>query len=63
MAVHSNLGGGKCGYIGLVEIPNFYSLLTSIPFSCQVHTGNLVIPIVATRHTQEELKRQYEKNL
>ena len=43
--------------------PTAYSLLTNTPFVCQVHPGNIVIPIAATSHAQEELKRQYDKNL
>ena len=40
-----------------------YTLLTTTSFVCQVHPGNLSIPIEDTRHTQEELKCQYNKNL
>ena len=63
MSVHSNLRGRKHGYLGLVVSLTAYGLLTNTPFVHQVHTGKLVIPIAATRHAQEEVKRQYEKNL
>ena len=63
MAVHSNLGGGQHGYLVLVVRPNAYDLLNNTPFVRQVHPGNLSIHIVATCHTQEELKRQYDENL
>ena len=63
MTVHSNLGGGQHGYLGLVVSPTAYALPTKTPFVFQVHTGNFIIPIAATRHAQEELKHQYEKNL
>ena len=53
MAVQSNLGGGQHVYIGLVVRPTDYALLTNTPFVSQVYTGNLRIPIAATRHTQE----------
>ena len=63
MVVHSNIGGGQHGYLILVVIPNSYALLSNTPFVCQIHPGNLIIRIAATRHTQEELKHQYEENL
>ena len=63
MAVHSNLRGGQHGYLGLVVRPTAYALLTTTSFVCQVHPGNLSTPIEDTRHTQEELKCQYNKNL
>ena len=53
MAVHSNLGGGQHGHIGLVFSLTTYDLLTNTPFVCQVHPGNLIIPIAATRHAKE----------
>ena len=40
-----------------------YSLLINTPFVCQVHPGNLSIPIAATYHAQEEMIHQYNKNL
>ena len=63
MAVHSNIGGGKHGYLGLVVSLTAYALLTKNPFVCQIHPGKLSIPIAATRNAQEELKRQYDENL
>ena len=63
MAVHSNLEGGQHSYLGLVVIPDAYDVLTNTPFFFQVHPVNLVIPISSNRHVQEELKRQYDKNL
>ena len=63
MAVQSNLGGGKHGYLGLVVRPTAYDLLTNTTFFCKVNPGDLGIPIAATHHTQEELKLQYDENL
>ena len=62
MGVHSNIGGGKHGYLWLVVIPIAYAPLTNTPIFHQLHPGNLIIPIAATHHAQEELKRHYEKN-
>ena len=58
MAVHSNLGGRKQGYLKLLVRLTAYALLAKNPFVCQVHPGDLSIPIVDTHHSQEEPKRQ-----
>ena len=63
ISVHSNRGGRQHSYLRLVVSPTTYSLLNNTPFVFQVHPGNLSIPISDTRHTQEELKRQYDENL
>ena len=63
MEVHSNLGDRQHGYLGLVFNLKAYELLTNTPFVSQVHKGNIIIPVAATPHSQEELKRQYDKNL
>ena len=63
MAVRSNPGGEKYGYLVLVVSPTDYALITNNPFVFQVHLGDLATPIAATHHPQEELKHQYEKNL
>ena len=63
MTVHSNIGGRQHGYFSLVVRPTAYALLTNTPFVCQDYPGNLIVPIAATLHAQEELKRQYDENL
>ena len=63
MAVHSNIGGGKQGYLMLVVSLTAYALLTNINFFRQAYKGKVITPIAATRHAQEELKLQYDKNL
>ena len=63
MVFNSNLGNIQHGYLGLLFNLTAYELLTNTPFVSQVHKGNIIIPIAATCHSQEELKRQYDKNL
>ena len=60
LAVHSNLGGGQHGYLGLVVRPTAYVLLSNTPFFCPVHPITLGIPVVATHHAQDEFKGQYK---
>ena len=62
MTSHSNIGGIQHDYLGLVVSLSSYTLLTNNSFVIQFHTLNLRILIEATRHDQEELKRQYKKN-
>ena len=63
IAVHSNIGGDQHSYLGLVFSPTACALLSNTHFVSPVHTGTLVIPIVATHQTQDKLKRQQDKNL
>ena len=63
MAVHSNLEGGQQICLGKVIILTAYALLTNINFFRQAYKGKVITPIAATRHAQEELKLQYDKNL
>ena len=51
MAVHSNIGGGQHGYLGLVVRPTDYNLLAKNPFFSQFRTGTLIIHIAATLHS------------
>ena len=39
LAVHSNIGGGQHGYLGLVVSLTAYYVLTKTPFVSQVHPG------------------------
>ena len=63
MAFHSNIRGGQRGYLGLAVSSTAYAFIINTSFVRQVHPVNLVIPIAATRHTQQELKRECDKNL
>ena len=42
--VHSNLGGGAHGLLGLVLLPTEYALASQTPFICLIHPGALVLP-------------------
>ena len=63
MELHSNLIDGQHGCLVLVVVPTAYALLANTPFVSPVHIGNISIHISSTRHAQEELKLQYDKNL
>ena len=55
MEFNSHIGGRKHGYLILLVSLVVYALLNNTIFVCQVHPGNLSIPIAATRHAQEKL--------
>jgi hypothetical protein len=62
ISVHSNLGGGENGHIGLVLSPNAYAFLSDTPYTRPGHPMPLVvIPAAATKHAQNLLERTYYK--
>ena len=44
MTVHSNLGGGAFGYLGLVMTPSEYAFISPVPFVKPIYPGPLTIP-------------------
>lgn len=63
MSVHSNLGGGAHGHLGLVIPPNAYALVSNTPFDRPVHPGVLNIPANATGHVIKALSTAHKKEL
>ena len=68
-SVHSNLGGGNLGHLGLILTPTQYALISPLPYiRPPVHPGVLTIPPgtaripaeAATRAHTEELRIFYE---
>jgi hypothetical protein len=63
ISVHSNLGGGQHGHLGLVVSPNAYALLSNIPYDRPGHPAPLDIPQNATHHLQKLLERTHQDEL
>jgi hypothetical protein len=63
ISVHSNLGGGQHGHLGLVISPNAYAFLADIPYVRPGHPAPLDVPVAATRHQQDLLERTYKEAL
>ena len=63
MSVHSNLGGGSSGHLGLVINQLEYSSVTPIFFIRPLHPGRLNIPLNANRDMQEAYIRQHTEQL
>jgi hypothetical protein len=61
--VHSNLGGGQHGHLGLVISPTACTLLSNTPYARPGLPDALDIPANATKHAQDLLDRTYEENL
>jgi hypothetical protein len=52
ISVHSNLGGGQHGHLGLVISPNAYALLSNMPYARPGYPAPLAIPQNASHHLQ-----------
>ena len=63
MSVHSNLGGGASGHLGLVINQLEYSFISPIFFIRPNHPGRLNIPLNANRDMQEAYIRQHTELL
>ena len=61
--VHSNLGGGEFGLLGLVISPTSYEMISETPFVRPTHPGSLTIPQGTTQHAARTLKEQHEEAL
>ena len=62
-SVHSNLGGGTYGHLGLVISPTTYAILSTTPFVRPTHPGTLTIPPGSTQHAARTLRELHEEAL
>jgi hypothetical protein len=62
-SVHSNLGGGQFGHLGLVISPTRYAMESNAPYVRPAHPGELVIAAADTRHVQDAHERNYKEQL
>jgi hypothetical protein len=64
ISVHSNLGEGQHGHLGLVISLNAYAFLANTPYDRPRHPVPLDVPAAATRHQQDLLlERNYKEAL
>ena len=64
ISVHSNLGGGNHGHLGLLMSPAQYAVESQVPFIRPTHPGVLNIPVATARHLADQMEREYkERNL
>ena len=61
--VHTSLGGGNHGYLGLVISDAAYALLSPAPFVRPAHPGILVIPAGTAQHAATTLKETHKEAL
>ena len=61
--VHSTLGGGAHGYLGLVLSPNQYALVSAQVFVRPAFPAPLAIPLNATIHMTTTLQQQHRDNV
>ena len=58
-SVHSTLGGGAHGYLGLLLSPVQYVLVSNVPFVIPAFPAPLAIPLNATQHMTFTLQQQH----
>ena len=63
ISVHSNLGGGNHGHLGLLMSPAQYAVESQVPFIRPTHPGALNIPVATARHLADQMEREYKENL
>ena len=61
--VHSDLGGGAHGHLGLVLTPQEYALHSNAAYRCPTHPGPLVIPAGTTQHMSGTMRDQHKERL
>ena len=61
--VHSELGGGAHGHLGLVLTSGRYALLSNAPYNRPQHPGQLTIPAGTTLHMARTMRDQHTKRL
>ena len=63
LSVHSNLGGGNDGHLGLLMTPAQYAIESPTPYQRPAHPGALVIPPATARHLADQMERDYKEEL
>ena len=61
--VHSDLGGGAHGHLGLVLSPQEYALHSNAAYRRPTHPGPLVIPAGTTQHMAGTMREQHRERL
>jgi hypothetical protein len=63
VSVHSNLGGGAHGHLGLVMTAQQYQIVSPVPYLRPEHPGALTIPNGTARHLAEQMERDWKEAL
>jgi hypothetical protein len=63
ISVHSNLGRGNHGHLGLLMSPAQYAVESQVPFIRPTHPGVLNIPVATARHLADQMEREYKELL
>ena len=61
--VHSDLGGGAHGHLGLTLSPGRYALLSNAEYHQPRHPGPLAIPPGTTQHMARTMKEQHTERI
>ena len=63
LSVHSNLGGGNHGHLGLLMTPVQYALEAQVAYIRPDHPGTLTIPAATARHLADQMEHEYKENV
>jgi hypothetical protein len=63
ISVHSNLGGGQHGHLGLVVSPTAYAILSNMAYERPTLPATLDVPATASKHSQDLLERTHTESL
>ncbi len=61
--IHSDLGGGAHGHLGLVISPQEYPMHSNAAYCQPIHPGPLVIPPGTTNHMTSTMREQHRERL
>ena len=61
--VHSDLGGGAHGHVGLVLRPQEYALHSNAAYRRPTHPGPLIVPAGTTNHMLNTLREQHRERV
>ena len=61
--VHSDLGGGAYGHLGLTLSPQRYALISNAAYNRPNHPGQYIIPAGTTQYRAQTLKEQHTERL
>ena len=61
--VHSDLGGGEFGHLGLVLSPDRYTMISNAKYNCANHPGQCIIPAGTTKHMARTIRDQHTERM
>ena len=61
--VHSDLGSGAFGHLGLVLSPDRYAMISNAEYHRATHPGQCIIPAGTTQHMARTIRDQHTERM